>query len=231
MYTEIESNSSFDINDIEDIEFTPVNEGLGFNPNKAKKVLSDSHQSQRIKIEKPVKKIYNDVLDQDFVNTKKNVPAELQAFYSGSAEVESRVASTLVFDKKQQEDASMVLRFMSWLIDISSVTLVFLVIHGLMFISTNLELREFLTLIKVNIAFPVLMFLFIYNICTIMRGEGKSLGQSILNIESVSSYRNASPIGFLLLKANFELMSIFLLGLPYLLRLDEKIFDNKTISK
>ena len=63
-----------------------------------------------------------------------------------------------------------------------------------------------------------------------MRGEGRSLGQSILGVETISRYRDNSPLAFLVLKANFELVSLFLLGLPFLMNFDQKLFDNKTVA-
>lgn len=216
-------HNDFDI--IEDIDFKPINDGLGFNHQKNS--LSETKLAEPIKRAKNSETVYRNVFNEE--KPVVSVPQELNAFYSAESS-EGRIKKDLTFKTERKIEVGAHIRLIAWMMDFLLCLAVFGIIHVLMFVSTNLSIDAFANILKVNVELPVLSFIFLYNLSFLMRGAGRSFGQSMLSIETTSKERKKGLIGYLIKKANFELVSTILFGIPYLLDVDKKLFGDKVVK-
>ena len=215
-------HNDFDI--IEDFDFKPINDGLGFNhkDNSLSQVKTKPLHKKDISAESVYRNVFNE--EKPVVT----VPNELNAFYGDDKH--SRVKKDLTFKNENKIEVGLVKRFIAWFFDLSLCLGVFAVIHMLMFISTSLNMSAFVEILKANYLLPVLSFIFLYNLSYLMRGSGRSFGQSIVGIETSSKKKNEGLLKYLILKANFEILSLALIGLPQLLELEKKLFGDKVVN-
>ena len=217
-------HNDFDI--IEDFDFKPINDGLGFNHKKNS--LSETSKKPFVKKNLEKETVYRNVFNEE--KPVVTVPTELNAFYAKDSE-SSRVKTELTFKNEKKIEVNMFIRLVTWILDFSLCASVFIVIHMLMFVSTNLTLFSFIDVLKEAYILPVLSFIFLYNLSYLMRGAGRSFGQSILNVQTFSSKREEGLIKYLILKANFEILGILSGGLLYLLDIDKKLFGDKVVKQ
>ena len=181
----------------------------------------------------PIKRAKNsETVYRNVFNEEKpvvSVPQELNAFYSAESS-EGRIKKDLTFKTERKIEVGAHIRLIAWMMDFLLCLAVFGIIHVLMFVSTNLSIDAFANILKVNVELPVLSFIFLYNLSFLMRGAGRSFGQSMLSIETTSKERKKGLVGYLIKKANFELVSTILFGIPYLLDVDKKLFGDKVVK-
>ncbi|EQC51342.1 RDD family protein [Bacteriovorax sp. DB6_IX] len=219
----------FDVDDfeIEDIPFKPITDGLGFN-NKYddfKKTRSNTQQvHQRVQ-----KKVYEQMSNTE---VQKEVPAELEAFYSAPTQSGPKVNRNIDLKVKIERDANLVARLLSWVVDTLICSVIFGTIFGIMFVATSMSVMAFTQMIlsDYNIAFPIILFVLVYNIYGISMGYQQTVGQKLLRVKNKFEEIKAEPASFLIKRSYFEIFSLLLLGLPYLLKYDDKVLGNKVIK-
>ena len=78
-----------------------------------------------------------------------------------------------------------------------------------------------------NYLFIVVLFVLIHYIYNIAIGFQASLGQRLFKIEPKFDFTNSLSVAFLLRRSTLELLSILTLGIPYLVKLDVELLENK----
>lgn len=223
---ELQTNSKndkklFDIDnfDIEDIPFKPINEGLGFHKNQ--QTNNDLHVH---------KKVYDNVIKKAAPEVK-SVPSELSAFYNQRLDVTPRVKKEIKINEIRIEEAGYVSRLLSFVTDLLVVSLITTAIVTIMFMMTSINLKLFLIEVTTTpvMAFPIVLFVLIYNIYGLVFGFNQSVGQRIFGTKF--SINGTSKLSSIVVRSQIELVSIFFLGIPYLLKFDNKILNQKVIKK
>lgn len=209
----------FDDFEIEDIPFKPINEGLGFH-HSSKNMTNEMHIH---------KKVYEKAIHKN-EDIAQNVPSELTAFYKTSITT-PKVNREISLTDIREREASLIKRFTAFVIDLFVTSLFCSVLLCLMFVSTNMSFMQFVTEITyfpISI-FPLTLFVLLYNICAISFGFTQTVGQRVLKIKN--KYLLQNTVLDICKRTQFELLSILLLGIPYLLKLDQKLFSNKVVTK
>lgn len=209
----------FDDFEIEDIPFKAINEGLGFH-HTSKNTTNEMHIH---------KKVYEKAIHKN-EDIAQNVPSELTAFYNTSVAT-PKVNREISLTDIREREASPIKRFAAFIIDILVTSVFCSVLLSLMFISTNMSLIQFLTEITffpISI-FPLTLFVLLYNICAISFGFSQTIGQRVMSIKN--KYSSHNTVLDICKRTQFELLSILLLGIPYLFKLDQKLFSNKVVTK
>jgi hypothetical protein len=218
------NNVFLDDFEIEDIPFKPITDGLGFN-NKSNDFKKPSVNQTRVH-----EKLYSEAIGAKPVVTVAEVPSELQAFYK-EVDKTPKLTKNIDLTKKIEKLATGEQRLMSWVIDIVVISTLFAAVMSVMFVSTSFKLNEFIAFIKsdINMIFPVIIFALIHTIYGAVTGFRQSLGQKIVGVKLDLKSVNCEPVMFLIKRNILELISIPLLGIPFLFGLDKKLFGNKII--
>ncbi|EQC43490.1 RDD family protein [Bacteriovorax sp. Seq25_V] len=204
--------------DIEDIPFKPINEGLGFH-----------HNGQAQKNELHIhKKVYDQVIQKPAVE-ERAIPSELKAFYSQTTTASPKVNKEIKIFEKVEKDATKVSRLMAFITDVIIVLMLVSVIFSLMFISTTMTISDFVSqlMLTSNIVFPIVLFVLIYNIYSLAMGFSQTVGQKIFKTKT--KYNREMNIGFIVKRSMLELVSIPMIGIPYLMQMDAELLKNKVI--
>lgn len=219
----------FDVDDfeIEDIPFKPITDGLGFNNqyNDFKKARTAPKRVQKRVQEKVYEQMSN-------TKVEKEVPLELEAFYKSPTQQKPKVNKDLDLTLRVERDAPMMNRFLGWFLDTTICLMVFSVILGMMYVSTSMSLQEFTKLIMadLNFVFPLIILVLVYNIYGISMGFQQTIGQRIFKVKNNFEQIKTEATSFLIKRSYFELLSLLVLGIPYLLKYDYKILGNKVIK-
>lgn len=216
---ESKSFIKFEDFEIEDIPFKAINEGLGFHH-------STKNTSNELHIHK---KVYEKAIQKN-EDIAQSVPSELTAFYNTAGST-PKVNREISITEIREREASLVKRFAAFLIDILVTTLFCSVLLSLMFISTNMTITQFateITLFPISL-FPMTLFILLHNICAISFGFSQTIGQRLLSIKN--KFTDENTVLDICKRTQFELISIMILGIPYLLKLDQKLFSNKVVTK
>lgn len=218
--------------DIEDIPFTPITDGLGFNNKKSSLNMASKSMSKK-RVNETHSKIYESVTSTSSKEIESNVPSELNAFYQAPKQQPQGVNKELKFEKVIKKECGLETRFWAWLMDSSIILGLLGVILGTMFTSTNMSMSEFKFFLMegYNIIFPVLLFCLIYVLYHITTGFQPTIGQKAMRIKPDFDDIKGDIFFFLLKRSILELVSITTLGLIFILSFDKKILGNKVCTK
>ena len=211
-------NNINEVDEIDEIFFRPITDGLGFKKETDGEIVIRRAKAHKKNYEIAIGKEKRSTLMSD------SIPAELNAFYTPKKR-KHILNKEIKFNEKIIKKASRWDRYVSFIFDVIICILFSSLIFSLMFISTNLSLNSFysLLLIDYNLIFPFIMMLIIFNVYFISIGYRQSIGEKTLLIKR--DYRNTVESSYMHIvkRANFYFLSLFLLGIPILLDLDLKL--------
>lgn len=216
---EVKPKMMFEDIEIEDIPFKAINEGLGFHHN-AKNNVNEMHIH---------KKVYEKAINKVEENTR-SIPAELNAFYNAKT-ITPKVNREISLAEAREREAGLLIRLSSFVVDILITILFCSSLLMLMFVSTNLSLKQFLLEISSYpvVFFPIVLMVLLYNVYAIAFGFTQTIGQRIFSLKN--KYNDNSSVLDICKRTQLELISILVLGIPYLFKFDAKLFQNKVVSK
>ncbi len=226
------NNKNSDIDNIfDDLDFKPITDGLGFHHSlKEKASVEVNMKSQQASLE------------TDMVNRVKSLQAEsksmekplhmgeLSAFYDVTNE-ESEVSDLIIGENSAESVQTSLMsplhyRFFAWLIDISLLltVMVFTIASILVFAELPLEtLNLFMLSDELQVSFISIFgmfYLFYFTLLDMTRFS--TLGKKIIGIKVESTQARVSIVQTFL-RALITMMSIPLIGLPALLRIDNML--------
>ena len=221
--------------EIMDIEFKAINEGLGFHQNMEK------IRKERLNISRPARKIENNLdnmLQPRSYNTIQNSSsdkADLNVFYKTPVIGPMDKVTEKPLIKQSVVEAKLEVRMLAWLLDFVVIFGMILVITALLLLFSGLSVNYLKSILSKNdiIFYSIFIFSSMYLFYfTIMDATSKSsLGKSLFDIRLTSKEDNVE-YGLIstLLRAFVTLISIFLIGLPVLLDFQDLLSGTKVVS-
>ena len=227
----------------EEFEFKPITKGLGFHHSiKDKKEVSYSLKQQQIDLKDTLEqrgKQLNRPVGQPsatsmgdlapFYQEQKNEPVSLEINVTTE---EIRISEPAV---DVIEDASMILRFGAWLMDMIIINALFLIAFVSMMLTSNTPLsviRElvmsvdlFITIIPIYAIFYIFYFSFFDKTSFSTPGK-KMVGIRVVNLND----RNVSMLQALL-RSIITVISVFTFGLITLLDAQSRLTDTKVVRR
>lgn len=233
---------------LENFEFKPITEGLGFHHSlKDKKEVKTNLKAQSDSLKNELK-IRTEVLERQKPETPSNKPihrGDLAPFYeSTNSEIE---APTLQMNEiedvpieesiETSKEATLVTRSIAWLLDCSIliVSMAITIASIIYFAELPLDSLSVLMVtdeILTSFLFISLMY-YLFYFLVLDKTSYSTLGKNIMGIKVIHSRDDSKRVSLLqtLSRAVISILSIPLLGLPTMLDFHSKLTDTKVISK
>ena len=235
----------------DDLSFKPINKGLGFHHNEKRasfkkpevttvrkhmgKPLAKESMTQPQGVKVVQTGISNLGVTQNIstVTSKSN----LDMFYGDSskntfATKQSALSEKLEAKVIQKEEVSHFISFVSWLVDLISITLFVLVTITLFVLVSGIEFNELLALVSESdqILFVYLVFSSIYILYFSILDLASSPGKALLGLNLEKTDGSNLSLTNTFLRSLVSLLSIFSLGVLSFLNLSGKISKTRIVS-
>lgn len=238
---EIDFDKLFD----EDMPFKPLSEGLGFHHEKKEETKLSTIKARQVDVEKslnlkihsqkpttPIVKKYN--INNDQPVERPNM-GDLAAFYEPKVEAKIQVEIEEGLSFESQTEASLINRFLAYLLDLSILTTVLAITFLSILISSGISLivvRENLSIEFISTTIlPIGMLFYVFYFSFFDKTNFSSPGKKMLNLQVVS-YEGESPsMTQTFSRSIVTLFSVLSAGLLSLLDFHGKLTETKVIKK
>ncbi len=230
--------------DLEDIEFTPVTEGLGFAGDNPRDLLQRTNEAETESALPPafiptsaVKKKNNESfaspsgLDHFY---RESLNVELESSLAGLSEDIDSTTEKEISSEHMTQTEIMPQQLMAWLVDISAVTAMVLACAVSFLLISGISLSSFVAMmilpeVVALTAALYTIFYFLYFVF-VTRNSCATLGQQLLGIRLVSLSMRSASIKQRFFRSLIVLLSISTLSLPLLLDFHGKLTDTQVLK-
>lgn len=235
---------NFDDFEISENSFKPVTKGLGFH-HEQKRQNSFRTTPKEIKNNSATKSLHPLLNDLDTNNQKKvgaNVPSGLEAFYGKAPEhkkveeVKLADTTTLLSNNEVQyiekKNASIVLTFAAWAIDLLVVLAFSIITTTLLVWASGINFNTFLRIVPMEdtIIFSAILFSIYYMLYfTILELNGTP-GKTIFGLKLVTLSNRPITVRHTFIRSIVSLLSFVALFLPMLVDFQGRLSETKVIK-
>jgi uncharacterized RDD family membrane protein YckC len=235
------SNSDNEIDDLLDnFEFKPITEGLGFHHSlkeKAKVVTELNLRSDSLK--KDIQTRVNILSKDEIISASSDVNmGELAPFYNENNSAQT-TPPVLALEEKSEEEfvsiAHMGMRLFAWIIDILVLITSMLVTFASIVFFAELPMESLSALMisdQISTSFLFIGSLFyIFYFTFLDKTSYSSLGKNILGLKIISQKKsNRVSLAQSFFRVLLSILSLPLLGLPLLLRVQDRLTETQVID-
>ncbi|MAX66481.1 MAG: RDD family protein [Bacteriovoracaceae bacterium] len=228
---------------IDDFDFKPITDGLGFHHSiQNKKDVKVNLKKQSMDLQSELEQRISHMTAQKSENQSSVNMGELAPFYGDSKEEKEAEVSTQVklFSEEEKSPnyymAQNSERFLAWVIDITLIVTTMLFTFSSIIYFANIPLSQvslFAASSEVLVSFLLLSVMFyVFYFSFLDKTHYSTLGKHLVGIRIVS-HRGHDEVSLLqsLLRVSICLFSIFLLGLPVMLKMHDRLTETDVIKK
>lgn len=236
------SIDSFDDFNFDELEFKPINKGLGFHHNEKRRSFQKpvaptsrthkGHKAMKATSAMPSQTVSNLGLSQELGGIANK--SSLSAFYGGESTTKTIPPKALKLEAKAilKKEASFFMSFVAWLVDVILISTFSALTISLFIFVSGIEFQELLHLITFTekISFIFLVFSTCHTLYFSILDLASSPGKALLGLTLVKDGNTPLRLKDTFVRSFASLISTLLLGIPCIFNLSGKISKTKVVQ-